>query len=593
MLKNTYLKTFFWIIRLQWRTSKFYSIWTLAYNLARGTYLALTAYAGAQVIDLASRIVLQGADIDPKQIYFWLGITLIITIVFAAGSRYSYYSRQKMQVCLGEAFAHDLMAKVYSLSQEQLEDEEFSLQFSRAKDGAKTIWDLVVYLTLLLAISVSLLIALVVLFLASPLMALIVSISLIPIIILQWWLSASTEKLKREIDHDWRVINNSVHQLTDRRYMFEIRLLNAFKSIAKRWRRSGERIEKSYDRKIKIFLPIHVLSSTIHPLVTFFVSIYFIQMLLNGQIELAGFIFLQANLKNTVSTSNALTSHVKQLQTAFIDLNNFIKIKETPPAIPDGNIKVKSPLKIELIDVNFKYPKTDNLVLKNISFNLNANDHLALVGSNGAGKTTLVKLIMRQYLPTSGQIKINGYNIEDLNLDYYYNLISQLGQEFFLSGHLTIKENLLLGINKPMTNKKIWQALQLAEAEDFVNNLPTKLGSRLEPSFEDGINLSTGQRQRLCVSRSLLKQSSLLILDEPTSAIDAKTESRIFDNIYSNQTGKGIIVISHRFSTVRRADKILMLDKGRIVEQGSHSQLMKANGLYREIFEIQAEGYRN
>ena len=296
-------------------------------------------------------------------------------------------------------------------------------------------------------------------------------------------------------------------------------------------------------------------------------------------------------MRGAVVSATALTGGLQRLHKGFIDLRNFTEIERTKPVITDGKIKAKPPLTIEFDNVSFRYPRTNVLVLKNISFVINPDSHIALVGSNGSGKTTLLKLIMRQYLPTKGTIKVNGYHISDIKLDDYYDLISHLGQEFFLSKHLTIKQNLLLGVNKAPTAKEIKQALGLAKAYTFVSKLPEALKTRLDPSLDHGSNISTGQRQRLCVARALLKKASLLILDEPTSAIDAKAEAEIFDNIYSQQADKSIFVISHRFNTVKKADNILVLDKGKIVEQGSHRQLMANNHLYKEAFETQARDY--
>ena len=604
-----YFKMIFWIISIQWQEpkSRSYLIWMLTYTTLKGFQFAIIAYALAQVVQILSEMISGQTNCVkddcwlkiPQEIYFLFGIILIVQIFFTATGRYADHNRRRMQVRFGEAFFRDLLTKVYSLNQEQLEDKKFSILFDRAHEGIRTVWTIIGHLASVLTTCVSLLVALVVLFLASPWASLVVLLSLIPIILMQRQIGLKEEALKREVSSDWRAMYGSSYQLINRRYMIEIRLLNAFKQIAQKWKESGNRIEQSYSKTIKEVLPLDVISSVINPIVGFTVSLYFVYMLVNSlnnpgipNLDLAWFLFLQSNLRNTLASSTDLSHAFQALHRSFIDLNNFIKIRETKPIITDGKIKIKSPLTVELKNVSFKYPQSEKYALEDISLKIDNKDHLALVGSNGAGKTTLLKLIMRQYLPTSGQIKVNGYSIEDLNLDHYYSLVSHLGQEFFLSGELTIKENLLLGVDRPLPNKSIQESLNLAECQKFVNNLPLKLSSRVDPTYEDGIELSTGQRQRICVARSLLKQASLLILDEPTSAIDAKAESRIFNNIYSNQTDKSILAISHRFSTVRRANKILVMDKGKIVERGSHKQLMRKNGLYKEVFEIQAEGYR-
>jgi ATP-binding cassette subfamily B protein len=201
-------------------------------------------------------------------------------------------------------------------------------------------------------------------------------------------------------------------------------------------------------------------------------------------------------------------------------------------------------------------------------------------------------LLLRQYLPTQGTITVNGVDIKDIQLDSYYNAISNLSQDFLIVDHLSIKDNLLMGIDRKVPNSEIQDAAELVGASNFIAQLPHKLNQRLDPSFEDGTSLSGGQRQRLGVARALLRDGDMMILDEPTSAIDAKGEYLIFNNLYKSHADRTALIVSHRFSTVRKADKIIVMEKGKITEYGSHEELLAYNGLYKEMFEVQAEGYR-
>jgi ATP-binding cassette subfamily B protein len=214
------------------------------------------------------------------------------------------------------------------------------------------------------------------------------------------------------------------------------------------------------------------------------------------------------------------------------------------------------------------------------------------VGENGAGKTTLIKLLLRQYAPSSGEILVNGIRIQDLQQDAYYRFISNLSQDFLMVNHLTIRDNLLMGLGHQSSDKDIQQALELAGADTIIKNLEHALEQRLDPSFADGTGLSGGQNQRLGVARALLRGGDLMILDEPTSAIDAKAEYSIFNNIYKYHGTRTTLIVSHRFSTVRKAEKIIVMDGGKITEYGSHKELIEYGGLYKEMFETQAEGYR-
>jgi ATP-binding cassette subfamily B protein len=230
--------------------------------------------------------------------------------------------------------------------------------------------------------------------------------------------------------------------------------------------------------------------------------------------------------------------------------------------------------------------------LNNVSFDIKSDSRIALVGKNGAGKSTILKLLLRQYLPTSGQILINGRDIQTLEINSFYDRISTLMQNFSLIEHLSIAENIRLGTNKALSIDDIREASKKAGADNFINKLRHGYDQRMLNVYEDGSELSGGESQRISLARALVRQSDLLILDEPTSAIDAKGEMEFFNNVFDGHRGKATVIVSHRFSTVRTADIIIVLDEGAIIDFGSHEELMQRGGLYKEMFDIQAEGYK-
>ena len=230
--------------------------------------------------------------------------------------------------------------------------------------------------------------------------------------------------------------------------------------------------------------------------------------------------------------------------------------------------------------------------MNNVSLDIKSNSKIALVGKNGAGKSTIVKLLLRQYLPTSGQILVNGRDIQSLAINSFYDRVSTLMQNFSLIEHLSIAENIRLSVNKHLTLDEIREASKKSGADDFIKKLRHGYDQRMLNVYEDGSELSGGESQRISLARTLVRQSDLLILDEPTSAIDAKGELEFFNNVYESHRGKATLIVSHRFSTVRTADTIIVLDGGAIVDFGSHAELMQRGGPYKEMFDIQAEGYK-
>lgn len=316
---------------------------------------------------------------------------------------------------------------------------------------------------------------------------------------------------------------------------------------------------------------------------------------LNGEITLGLLTFYVAS---TNSFSNSLASFFRYLSSQYEDslyLVDFFKFLDLENTIKEGSVSAqatgKAPL-IEFKNVWFKYTNADVYILKDFNLTINPGERIALVGVNGAGKTTLIKLLCRFYDVTEGEILIDGTNIKDLTFESLYTKIGVLFQDFIRYSQFDVKTNVELGDLKNIGDKqKVEEAIFKADAQNFVEAYSKGIEQILDKSIEGGINPSGGQWQRIALARAFFRDAPILILDEPTSAIDAKAEFEIFERLYEFSIGKSVIIVSHRFSTVRKADKIYVLDKGQIVEQGTHSELLEINGKYAEAFNTQAKGY--
>ncbi|MFO1064175.1 MAG: ABC transporter ATP-binding protein [Pirellulales bacterium] len=240
---------------------------------------------------------------------------------------------------------------------------------------------------------------------------------------------------------------------------------------------------------------------------------------------------------------------------------------------------------IEFRNVNFKYPGTDRWVLEDISFTAPAGSMIALVGRSGAGKTTLCNLVSRFYAPTSGTILLDGRNLSDIRLEAYRRLLGVVEQDVFLFDG-TVRENIAYG-RRGATDAEIESAVQAAAADAFIAALPDKLDTRIG---ERGVKLSGGQRQRLAIARAILADPRILILDEATSNLDSESERQIQSGLTRLLEGRTAFAIAHRLSTITHADLILVVDNGRIVERGTHQELMARGGIYRNMVIIQTEG---
>jgi ATP-binding cassette subfamily B protein len=272
----------------------------------------------------------------------------------------------------------------------------------------------------------------------------------------------------------------------------------------------------------------------------------------------------------------------------FLATEKKIRNSDNTKELPE----VPTPALIEFKDVSFKYPKTKRDILKNFNLKIGSGEKIALVGENGAGKTTLIKLLLRFYDVTDGEVLINGLNIKNVDLEKWRSTVGALFQDF-IKYQFTFKENVFFGNTKESENTKLLdESIEKSGAKGFLEDLPKKYDQVVGKMFKGGIDLSGGQWQKLALARAFYRNAPILILDEPTSAIDAKAEYEIFQKVQSLQKDKTVIIISHRFSTVRNADRILVLEGGRIVEEGNHNQLMDKKGLYEELFTLQAQGYK-
>ena len=281
-------------------------------------------------------------------------------------------------------------------------------------------------------------------------------------------------------------------------------------------------------------------------------------------------------------------------QALFIkDLFDFF---ETQPAItsPPDAIPAPRPIRdgFEFEDVSFHYPESARLILDRINFRFYAGERIALVGENGAGKTTLVKLLARLYDPTAGRILLDGVDVREYQVEDIRHEVGVIFQDYMRYDMLAA-ENIGFGrIDALADDERVRQSAEKSLAAAVVSTLPNGYRQMLGRRFEGGVDLSTGQWQKIALARAYMRDAQILILDEPTASLDARAEFEVYQRFVDLTEGKMAVLISHRFSTVRMADRILVLEDGRIIEQGSHQQLVALGGKYSELFELQAAGYR-
>jgi ATP-binding cassette subfamily B protein len=315
-----------------------------------------------------------------------------------------------------------------------------------------------------------------------------------------------------------------------------------------------------------------------------------------GRLGIGTFYFLtnailqaSSNIQQVFSTLSGIAD-----QALFLtDLLAFFEMKPTIQTKPNA-LTAPRPIRqgFEFRDVSFRYPGSERLVVDRLNFHLHPAERVALIGENGQGKTTIVKLITRLYDPTEGQILLDGIDLREYNLEDLYREIGVIFQDF-MRYEMTARENIAVGKIEEIENlPELKAAAQKSLADEVIAKLPAGLEQMLGRRFEGGVDLSGGEWQKLALARAYLRDSQLLILDEPTAALDARSEYQVFQRFAELTTGKMALFISHRFSTVRMADRIVVLESGRIVEEGTHEKLTRMGGRYAEMFELQAASYR-
>lgn len=304
---------------------------------------------------------------------------------------------------------------------------------------------------------------------------------------------------------------------------------------------------------------------------------------------IGAFTSVSGTLGQISSTFVAVDQHTTFLEDyfSFLSIGNLVPVPAKPIPIPDGQIEG-----IEFDHITFTYPGGTEPSVHDLSLRIRQGELVALVGENGAGKSTLIKLLLRFYDVQEGSVRINGIDVKDMDPQDLRNRIGILFQDYAMY-ELTVRENVIMGRPNGVTDDtKVIKALQDSRSEWLVSKMPNGLDSKVGRLFEGGHDLSGGEWQRLALARIMYRNADIWILDEPTSALDPEAEAAIFAELKANLKGRIGIVISHRFSTVRIADKIAVIDDGRVVELGSHQELLAAGNRYARLFELQASGYR-
>lgn len=567
-----------------WISKWLYNLAPLAFAVVWASLID-TAVKGIQANNLTLQLMLV-----PFLLYAFIELAKSIF------NRLQHYFETRAYDELEEKVHTDVLAKYSSLDIPSLEDSEVNRLFQVLRESYEwRIRVLVFTVGSVLSSFILITISSVILFKISPLVLVVTLVSAIPSLIFNMKFSAVDWGIWHENADKFRKFTLTREFLLNKENLIEAKINNIASYLVNVIRE----ILRGYHKKRIPMLKKRALMMSLADLIRVIGAVISVYLLING--TLLGTISIGSLILASsifISFSGNLGSLLYDVSEAFNSapfMKDFVAFMNLKPKIENGNIKIPQyvvPPKIEFKNVSFKYPNTDRLILKDIDLTIEPGMKVALVGENGVGKTTLIKILSRFYDLNGGEILIEGQNLQDIQTESWERNLGLLTQHFNKFTAFNVEDNIYFGdVSKNFDKEKILKSAEKAQVTSFVNKYPKGLKQLLSIQFDDGIDPSWGQWQRIGIARTLYRNSPIIILDEPTSAIDAQAEYEIFQNLNEHTKGKTVIYVSHRYSTVRNADLICVLKEGKIIESGNHNELLSLDGEYAKNFRLQAKGY--
>ena len=577
-------------------TDKRLTLILLALTIFAGVIPGAIAYVGKLIVDAVVLAVETDLPADRWMVLKWIGVEAFLIILMAAAQRTLMVSNSLLRALLGQRVNIMILEKAQTLELSHFEDSEFYDKLTRARrEASSRPLSLVTRTFGLVQNAITLATYGWLLIKVSWLAVVGLLVAALPAFFVETYFSGAAFRLFRWQVPETRKRNYLEWLLAREDYVKELKLFGTGDLFLGRYR---EIFEKLYTEDKALTLKrglwgflLGVLSS-----VAFYGAYAWIGWsAAMGVITLGSMTMYLLIFKQGQSSIAASLTAIGKMYEDNLYLSNLYEFLDEEIDTKDGTEK-SGPIPsdgVRFEDVSFTYPGQTTPALDRVSLHLQPGQKLALVGENGSGKTTLIKLLTRLYVPTQGRILLDGRDLKEWELDTLRERIGVIFQDF-VRYQLQVGENIGVGdVANVEARDQQQAAAEKGMAHPFIDEMKDGYDTQLGRWFKDGRELSGGQWQKIALSRAFMrKQADILVLDEPTSAMDAEAESQIFDHFREATEKQMAILISHRFSTVRMADQIVVLTKGKISERGSHEELMEQNGRYAHLFTIQAKGYQ-
>ncbi len=585
--------------RLVWLASRRAALAGIGLTLVAAILPAGQAWAGKLIVDSIVGAINQ--NLEPiaglRYVLPYLALEFGLLLISSITGQVRNLFDRVLQSQLTNHVNSLIINKAIGLDLQFFEDPIFYDMLQNARRQADTSALSIVNSTLQMMQQVITLVSLVILLVRfSPWLAVIVFVSAIPAFLSQ---SQYAERAFRAVSRrapESRLLNYLEMLLTGNDTVKEIKLFGLGKPLLSRYQ---ELFTKFYledlaiaQRRTLAGLGWGLLSN----LAYYGSYAWIVLRTVAGRITLGDMTMFLGIFRQSQSSIRSLLDSLNRLYESNLYLDNLLDYLKLQPVLvaPANGLTAPAPIRqgIEFRNVSFCYPGSDIFVLRNINLHIQPSERIALVGLNGAGKTTLIKLLTRLYDPTDGQILLDGVDLREYDLTSLHQRFGVIFQDF-VRYQFTVRENIGFGQVDALDDiERIKDAADRGGADSIIEQMPKGYDTMLGRRWEKGQELSGGQWQKIALARAFMREAEVLVLDEPTSALDAEAEYEVFRRFGELMQGRIAVLISHRFSTVRMADRIVVLSAGKILELGSHAELMALDGAYARLFNLQAEGYR-